>query len=154
MMQGKSTEAISKQLGSRRIIQLQGTLQTFSHYENRVQLLNGKTRFGLPRTKIKTPVPLVSQKQKQMVFQRMEQVFKAMNYEISEKNNYPQRGDHAMCSCRMSETPDTGVVDQSFRVHGMDNLYILSNAVFSSGSVANPTLTLVALGMLFVERYL
>jgi choline dehydrogenase-like flavoprotein len=47
----------------------------------------------------------------------------------------------------MGKGPEDGVVDENLRVHGTDNLYVCSNAVFPTGSAVNPTLTLTAMSM-------
>ena len=52
------------------------------------------------------------------------------------------------CStCRMSLDPSHGVVDKYLCVHGTDNLFVCSNAVFPSIGAINPTLTLTALAL-------
>jgi len=56
-------------------------------------------------------------------------------------------GWHHMGTLRMAERPENGVVDENCRVHGVDNLHVASSAVFSTGSCANPTLTIVALSL-------
>ena len=56
-----------------------------------------------------------------------------------------QRGDHSASTCRMGDSPATSVVDPDLRVHGIENLWVCSNAVFPSGAAVNPTLTLTAL---------
>lgn len=61
-------------------------------------------------------------------------------------------GFHASGTCRMAETPDQGVTDGDLRVHGMENLYVLSNAVFPSVGAVNPTLTLVALAFRLADH--
>jgi len=134
--------------------QLQGTIQTFSRFENRVSLAAGQTRFGLPRTRIDTPIAGYTASQVQTVVDRMNSILVAMGYAPIDHGAgvYPQRGDHAMCTCRMSESPADGVVDPSYRVHGMDNLYVVSNAIFPSGAAANPTLTLAALAFRFIDQ--
>jgi len=43
----------------------------------------------------------------------------------------------------MSTAPEQGVVDQNLRIHGVDNVFVCSNAVIPNGSAVNPTLTLV-----------
>jgi hypothetical protein len=48
---------------------------------------------------------------------------------------------HHMGTTRMSDSPRTGVVDASCRVHGVENLYIAGSSVFASSGFANPTLT-------------
>jgi choline dehydrogenase-like flavoprotein len=52
---------------------------------------------------------------------------------------------HHIGTTRMSNTPDSGVVDSNCRVHGVDNLYVCGSSVFPTGGYANPTLTIVAL---------
>jgi choline dehydrogenase-like flavoprotein len=52
---------------------------------------------------------------------------------------------HHMGGTRMSKLAEDGVVDKNLRVHGTDNLYVLSSSVFVTAGVANPTLTIAAL---------
>jgi choline dehydrogenase-like flavoprotein len=54
-------------------------------------------------------------------------------------------GGHHMGTTRMTATPAEGVVDADCRVFGIENLYIAGSSVFTTGSRANPTLTIVAL---------
>lgn len=56
-------------------------------------------------------------------------------------------GMHHMGTTRMSVNPQYGVVDPDCRVHGTDNLYVASSAVFPTSGYANPTLTIVALSL-------
>ncbi len=52
---------------------------------------------------------------------------------------------HHMGGTRMSVQDADGVVNPDLRVHGTDNLYVLSSSVFVTAGVANPTLTITAL---------
>ena len=61
-------------------------------------------------------------------------------------------GGHHIGTARMSVRPEDGVVDPDCRVHGVDNLYVASAAVFPSSGQANPTLTLLALTLRLAER--
>ena len=54
---------------------------------------------------------------------------------------------HHMCSTRMSDDPEMGVVDRDCRVHGMENLFIGGSSVFSSTGFVNPTYTIVQLAL-------
>ena len=56
-------------------------------------------------------------------------------------------GSHATSTCRMSISDTDGVVDENLRVHGTDNVYICSNAVYPNVTAVNPTLTLAALAV-------
>lgn len=134
-------------------LKLEGTIQTFSHHENRITLESGLTRFGLPRTKINTPVDLVSDLQMNIIQQRFKKIVSMLEYTPGNFGAYPQRGDHAMCTTRMSQDPNTGVVDQKCKIHGLENIFVISNSVFPSGAAANPTLTLVALAFKFLKEF-
>jgi choline dehydrogenase-like flavoprotein len=61
-------------------------------------------------------------------------------------------GAHASCTCRMSASDGAGVVTPDLQVHGTDNLYVCSNAVFASVGAANPTLTVSALAVRLAEH--
>ncbi|KAI9148394.1 Long-chain-alcohol oxidase FAO2 [Paramyrothecium foliicola] len=52
---------------------------------------------------------------------------------------------HQMGTCRMSVSEDTGVVDESGKVWGVDDLYIVDTSVFPSASGANPMVTVMAI---------
>lgn len=58
---------------------------------------------------------------------------------------HPIGGYHHMGGTRMSETPDTGVVNSDCRLHESPNLYIASSSVFPTSGWANPTVTIMAL---------
>ena len=57
----------------------------------------------------------------------------------------PGFGCHHMGSARMSTDQEGGVVDPACRVHGVENLYVASSAVFPAFGFSNPTLTIAAL---------
>ena len=56
-------------------------------------------------------------------------------------------GYHHMGGMRMSTSSATGLVDPDLRLHGMDNAYICSSAVFPTSGFSNPTHTLLALAV-------
>ncbi len=56
-------------------------------------------------------------------------------------------GHHQMGVTRMGDDPRESVVDSNLKVHGVDNLYVVSAGVYRTGSQANSTLLAVALGM-------
>ncbi|RUX21120.1 GMC family oxidoreductase, partial [Mesorhizobium sp. M7A.F.Ca.US.011.01.1.1] len=53
---------------------------------------------------------------------------------------------------RMSASPADGVVDAECRVHGLMNLHIAGGSVLATSSQANPTLTVLALGLRLADR--
>ncbi len=61
-------------------------------------------------------------------------------------------GMHHMGTTRMSADPAHGVVDPDCRVHGSENLYVASSAVFPASGYANPTLSIVALSLRLADH--
>ncbi|MER9858848.1 MULTISPECIES: GMC family oxidoreductase [unclassified Mesorhizobium] len=59
---------------------------------------------------------------------------------------------HHLGTTRMSATPADGVVDAECRVHGLMNLHIAGGSVLATSSQANPTLTILALGLRLADR--
>ncbi len=47
----------------------------------------------------------------------------------------------------MGTSPDDGVCDTNLKVFGVDNLYLVGNAVFPHMGANPPTLTIVALAL-------
>lgn len=52
-----------------------------------------------------------------------------------------------MGTTRMSDNPETGVVDANCKVYGIGNLFVAGAACFATAAAPNPTLTLVALSL-------
>ena len=59
---------------------------------------------------------------------------------------------HHMGTTRMHDSDKLGVVDSNCQVHGIDNLYIGSSAVFPSSGSSYPTLTILALCIRVADR--
>jgi choline dehydrogenase-like flavoprotein len=55
--------------------------------------------------------------------------------------------NHHIGTTRMSDSPETGVVDKNCKVFGVSNLYIAGSSVFSTSSVVNPTYTIIAMSL-------
>ena len=68
--------------------------------------------------------------------------FKKNRAGLSLNSAHPQGGN------AISEYADRGVVDSSFRVHGLQNLYICDASVFPSSITVNPQFTVMALAHL------
>lgn len=69
-----------------------------------------------------------------------------------EMTRYGAYGGHHLGTARMGTDPRNSVVDSNCRVHGIDNLFIASSAVFPTSSQANPTLTIVALALRLADH--
>jgi choline dehydrogenase-like flavoprotein len=60
--------------------------------------------------------------------------------------------NHHMGGMRMASSPDHGVVDLNLKLHGVDNGYICSSAVFPTSGFSNPTHTILALAVRLAEH--
>ena len=58
---------------------------------------------------------------------------------------------HPMGTARMGLESSSSVCNSNLQVHGIDNLYLLSGAVFPTGSNTNPTFTVLALANRLIE---
>lgn len=67
--------------------------------------------------------------------------------------NYVARGKHHCGTTRMSEGPETGVVNGDCRVHGISNLFVSSSSVFPTNGYANPTVTIAALSIRMADQF-
>lgn len=61
-------------------------------------------------------------------------------------------GYHHMGGMRMADSPDNGLVDSDLRLHGTENAYICSSAVFPTSGFSNPTHTLLALAVRLAQH--
>lgn len=66
----------------------------------------------------------------------------------------PLCGDnyHHMGGMRLSSSPSEGVVDLNLKLHGMDNGYVCSAAVYPNSGFSNPTHTLLALAVRLADH--
>ena len=61
-------------------------------------------------------------------------------------------GDHHMGATKMSTHPLSSYVNSDCRLHDVGNLYVASSSVFTTGGVANPTLTIIALALRLADH--
>jgi len=61
-------------------------------------------------------------------------------------------GFHQLGGAVMSPDPRKGVVDTECRVHGLENLWVVSGSVFPTGGQANPTLMIMGLACRAADR--
>ena len=144
MGEGKSVDEILNKLKTTLQYNIYGMMEEFPEYNNFIEVGMGINDFGLPKTKIHFQHSY-NQASATRHMGTMEKILLSMGLDVKFKLKRPRRADHAMSTCRMSQSPVDGVVDSNLRVHETENLYICSNAVFPSGAAVNPTLTLAAL---------
>lgn len=130
-----------------------GEMEQFEKPENRVRLGKAKTRHGLYTTEIEVGVHEVNLKTREEYLHIFVDILKAAGCtgDSVQTGGLNPDGAHASATCRMSKSDADGVVDPNLQVHGTDNLYVCSNAVFPSIAAANPTLTVSALAVRLAE---
>lgn len=154
MIEGKSRQAIEQDLIGKREVQLEG------FYEDKGQRTNfvscdpiRRTRLGLPMTLIHFERSAEADAAIELWLKKMSLIVESMGYKVSSPPSAAAPGGHhASGTCRMGTSPKDSVTDKNMKVHGVDNLYICSNAVFPTSSAVNPTLTLVALAFRLSEH--
>ncbi len=152
MISGNSKNKIEARLRGPRQTELQAFLEEKGRRDNRLTIAPGKTRWGLPKTDVhfdRTASDLADANSRLAL---MERVIKTIGYTIDYSQVDQPGGYHSSGTCRMATEANEGVTDANLRVHGTENLYVCSNAVFPSASAVNPTLTLTALAMRLSEH--
>ncbi|MFW2439471.1 MAG: GMC oxidoreductase [Arenicellales bacterium] len=69
---------------------------------------------------------------------------------FKDSSHWPQAmeaGKHHCGTTRMTDNPQTGVVDRNCKVNNISNLYLTGSSLFPTIGYANPTLTIVALAL-------
>jgi choline dehydrogenase-like flavoprotein len=119
---------------------------------SRITLGSDVDRFGMRRVKLDWQISRIDLHTLQLSVVRFGETFADLNlgrlripdWLISGSQQYAGgHGNHHMCTTRMGESPDDGVVDANQKVFGTDNLYVAGSSIFSTGGHANPTLTIV-----------
>lgn len=154
ILSNTSKANIKKALTGSMSISAGGEMEAFESPNNRVQLGTGKNKLGLPTTKLQFVVPEVNTKARQAHVKTFIEFLRQADVETEsiESGAMNPDGAHASGTCRMSRSDSDGVVDINLKVHGTDNLYVCSNAVFPSIAAANPTLTVSALAVRLAEQ--
>ncbi len=154
ILSNTSRADIEKALKGGMTISAGGEMESFEDPINRVRVGSGKNKLGLPTTKLEFIVPEVNVKARQAHVETFKEFLKQIGCDEDsiESGAMDPDGAHASGTCRMSKSDADGVVDINLRVHGTDNLYVCSNAVFPSIAAANPTLTVSALAVRLAEQ--
>jgi len=132
-----------------------GEMEQFEHPDNRVTLGKERTRQGLLTTNIEVGVHEINLKTRQEHIDTFVRILKSAGCSDAgiQTGAFNPDGAHASATCRMSQSDADGVVDPNLQVHGTDNLFVCSNAVFPSIAAANPTLTVSALAVRLASHF-
>lgn len=152
MIAGKTRAQIERATMGPMEIELQGLMEEFSIFDNRVSLGANSNRIGLPQTKVDFSREFDFADRAKTRLEIMQRIVRETGAKITKAAVRAQRGDHSASTCRMGDSPATSVVDRDLRVHDVENLWVCSNAVFPSGAAVNPTLTLSALSLRLADK--
>lgn len=133
-------------------VQLHGMVEVFSEAANRIANVSKINRMGMLETLMDYSQAPAFAERMQEIQGHVGRIFETMGAKLTGAPTISWRADHAACTCRMSDEPEHGVTDRNLRVHGVDNLYVCSNAVFPNIGSVNPTLTLTALALRLGEH--
>lgn len=149
MIQGKTRAEIDVVAQGPSRAGLSAFIEEFGDSENRLMLAPGTGKFGLPKTQVRfsrrDPSRFMG-----TVLAAQDKLFKCLEtlgYRRDKPKKESPRGDHASGACRMGQSPDASVTNEDLAVHGIDNLFVCSNAVLPNAAAVNPTLTLAALAL-------
>jgi choline dehydrogenase-like flavoprotein len=144
MLAGKRKEEIVRDLEQPTVHAVQFQLEQHASEANFLELGDKRDSIGLPRTLIHHTLTPQAEDAAQRARATCESVLRRMG--CSDLSwNQTRLSSHVSGTCRMSRSPDSGVVDENLKVHDAQNLHVCSSAVFPSVGAANPTVTIVAL---------
>jgi choline dehydrogenase-like flavoprotein len=149
LMQGGTSRAEidATLLGPNHQLQVHGMIEVFSRPWNRVTDFSAVNHMGMVETTMDYTKDATFEGRMEEITALVASIYKAMGGTLGGKPSVSWRVDHAAATCRMSAEEAAGVTDPNLRVHGVENLFICSNAVFPSIGSVNPTLTLTALAL-------
>jgi choline dehydrogenase-like flavoprotein len=133
---------------------LNGAFDQIPNHESRIKLSDELDVLGTPMISLKHAITSDDIKAYRKFYHVLAVTVGSLGlgrfcFDQSLKQLFEQGGgaSHHTGTTRMSDSASTGVVDKNCKVFGVDNLYISSASVFPTASHANPTYTIVALGI-------
>ncbi len=122
--------------------------------DNRVRLTGERDAYGMPRLRLEFRV---GEADRNSYFETLRLLQRHVlnsgvgSLHLMDRSEFSELalgdGTHQMGLLRMSDTAASGVVDRNLRLHGSQNAYVVSTAVFPTAGAAPPTLTLAALAL-------
>ncbi len=89
------------------------------------------------------------------LFKEAVQAIKQQEVRVSDWENVKKNmvfNGHHLCTTRMSDKPEDGVVDKNLKVHSIDNLYCAGSSVWTTAGVVNPTFSIAAFSIRLAEH--
>ena len=130
-------------------------------HDSRVSLVDERDALGMPKMKVdwrytQNDIATVSRAIGLFADDIATSRIGAFSYDPAsiefEMTRYGAYGGHHIGTARMGDDPRSSVVDADCKIHGIENLFVASAAVFPTSSQANPTLTVVTLALRLADR--
>jgi choline dehydrogenase-like flavoprotein len=119
---------------------------------NRVTLSPGaQDQWGLPAPDVRFEDHANDVAMREHAYSRADMLYEAVGA-LGTHRTPPYPATHNLGTCRMSERPEDGVVDQWGEAHDVPGLFVSDGSVMTTGGAANPTLTIVALAIRQAEH--
>jgi len=140
---------------------LRSTLEATPCADSRVRLGAKKDRFGVPKVEIDWRLNSEDRRGHDRLFEVLREELarvgagRFVQDATVGEHGWPismSGGMHHMGTTRMHDDPKQGVVDPHGRVHDLANLYVAGSSVFTTGGVANPTLTIIAFALRLADH--
>jgi choline dehydrogenase-like flavoprotein len=147
-----------------KVWELKTRIEQAPNPDSRITLSNERDGLGMPRAQLQWELTPFEKYSMRTLYELIGQQLGA--YEIGRMqlmdylrdpndHSWPDTtggGWHHMGTTRMSDNPQTGVVDPNNKLHGVSNLYIAGASVFVTAAAPNPTLTITALSLRLAEH--
>ncbi|HEY2322989.1 MAG TPA: GMC family oxidoreductase [Thermoanaerobaculia bacterium] len=144
MQAGWTRKEIDKAIPGPWPFQIHSMIEIFGEHKNHISNLERLSHLGMHQSRVDFTAPSTYNDRVAEVGNVVASVMEKMGGKMTSYMT-SWRCDHAASTCRMSKDPKDGVVDGDLRVHGVDNLYVCSNAVFPNLGAINPTVTVTAI---------
>ena len=144
MSEGRPTAEIVRDLERSCDHAVQFQLEQHPSEANFIELGKERDSIGLPKTVIHHTLTRQAESAARQARTTCEAILREMGCTALSWNQ-ARLSSHISGTCRMSDSPASGVVDKDLRVHETRNVHVCSSAVFPSIGAVNPTVTIVAL---------
>lgn len=147
-LEGSFTSRYKKTLG------IAAVVEDLPDYENKVQLdPNSLDTFGNLGVKIEYQLSLNSKRLLAHGVKSAKEILTTAG--ASRTSGYAPLSDtgwHTMGTARMGENPNDSVVNESGRIHGVENVFVVDSSIFPSSSCVNPANTVQAVALYLSQR--
>ena len=130
-------------------------LEQAPHRDNRIVLSPRRDAVGLPRPELHWSWREHEQSLRERILDTVARELDAAHagrIGYLAPGHFDPNAHHHAGTTRMHADPRLGVVDETLRVHAVENLFVVGSSVFPTAGAANPTLTAIALALRLADH--